>query len=217
MPPHSPILNSDLTFVTTAPQLPIDGQLMFWLLPALKIARVSIAQLLTEKLGRSVEWQTGKFGKPSIKGEPLSLSWSHTRSLTLLALRKNGALGVDLEGPRTIGSAILQRCYTPAERALCSQTADCARRMWCLKEAYVKALGRGIGFGLQRIDCSESQLSVIDSPDSAAEPSVQPAFISSYQLIENHHGALVCLDHAPESFFAIDLRGYCEQSGTKAR
>jgi len=121
MPPNSLILSSALLFVAKTPQLPLQGQLVFWLLPAMKAPRETIAQILAAELGRAVEWRTGESGKPAIKGEPLSISWSHTRLLTLLAMRKSGALGVDLEGPRIISPRILQRCYTPAERALCLQ------------------------------------------------------------------------------------------------
>jgi phosphopantetheinyl transferase len=209
MSPNLRIQNLDLSFNASAPQLPINGQLMFWLLPALKSPRISIAQLLALELGETVEWQIAEFGKPVIKGEPLAISWSHTRWLTLVALRKVGALGVDLEGPRSLSNLLMQRCYTLAEQAQCVQVKDAALRIWCLKEAYVKALGRGIAFGLQRIDCSGTQLNLLNLGDECSPRSIAPAYIASFKVAENHHAALACLDEAPESFVAIDLRKHC--------
>ena len=217
MSPNPLIQDLDLSFAASAPQLPNDGQLVFWLLPALKTPRISIAQLLALELGKTVEWQIAEFGKPAIKGEPLAISWSHTRWLTLVALRKVGALGVDLEGPRSLSNLLMQRCYTPAEQVECLQGKDAALRIWCLKEAYVKAIGRGIAFGLQRIDCSGTELNLLDSGDERSGGSVEPAYIASFQLGENHRAALVCLDEAPGSFVAIDLRKHCLELGVSSR
>jgi hypothetical protein len=35
-----------------------------------------------------------------------------------------------------------------------SEKAERLTKIWCLKEAYVKAIGEGVGFGLRRIDVS---------------------------------------------------------------
>jgi 4'-phosphopantetheinyl transferase len=34
------------------------------------------------------------------------------------------------------------------------EKAERLTKIWCLKEAYVKAIGEGVGYGLQRIDVS---------------------------------------------------------------
>jgi phosphopantetheinyl transferase len=41
--------------------------------------------------------------------------------------------------------------------------ADRLTKIWCLKEAYVKAIGEGVGYGLQRIDVSLSDDGVLES------------------------------------------------------
>lgn len=94
---------------------------------------------------------------------------------------------------------------------------DAAHGIWCLKEAYVIAIGRGISFGLQRIDCSAAKLRLFASDDTKPEEILKPAYVSRYRLTENHRAALVCLDVAPESFVAIDLRSHCQQMGVTAR
>ena len=44
-----------------------------------------------------------------------------------------------------------------------SEKAERLTKIWCLKEAYVKAIGEGVGFGLQRIDVSLSDDGVLIS------------------------------------------------------
>jgi len=41
--------------------------------------------------------------------------------------------------------------------------AERLTKIWCLKEAYVKAIGEGVGFGLQRIDISLNDHGILDS------------------------------------------------------
>lgn len=216
MPQPLSIDHSIMTFTTEAPRLPAGGELMFWLLPPLQNARSVIAQLLAAQLDYAVHWCVGEFGKPALKCGAFSISWSHTRALTLVALRQFGALGVDIEGPRTLSAALLQRFYNDAERVLCKTEPDAARRIWCLKEAYVKAVGRGIAFGLQHIDCSGPALRMIDS-QCAPVNFERPAFTASYRLMENHVGGLACLTEAPQAFVAIDLRQHCLESGLVAQ
>jgi 4'-phosphopantetheinyl transferase len=43
-----------------------------------------------------------------------------------------------------------------------SEKAERLTKIWCLKEAYVKAIGEGVGFGLQRIDVSLSDDGVLE-------------------------------------------------------
>jgi 4'-phosphopantetheinyl transferase len=42
------------------------------------------------------------------------------------------------------------------------EKAERLTKIWCLKEAYVKAIGEGVGFGLQRIDVSLSNNGVLE-------------------------------------------------------
>jgi phosphopantetheinyl transferase len=207
---------SNLTFDADTPRLPSAGELVFWLLPPMQNARAVIGKLLEVQLGRIVHWRIGEFGKPELACGTVSISYSHTRALTLVALRKFGAIGVDIEGPRTLSPELLKRCYTAPERALCAVQPDAARQIWCMKEAYVKAIGRGIAFGLQHIDCSGPPIKLIESKHAPNNFEL-PAFTGSYRLTENHVAGLVCLVEAPQAFIAIDLRQYCLQLGINAQ
>ena len=43
------------------------------------------------------------------------------------------------------------------------EKAERLTKIWCLKEAYVKAIGEGVGFGLQRIDIALNDEVILDS------------------------------------------------------
>lgn len=101
-------------------------------------------------------------GRPRL-GAPfahLDLGWSHSGELLVLALgmAEPVELGVDVERlrerPRLVEMA--RRFFHPDEASwLIAQpaaaTVECFSRLWCAKEAVLKAHGRGIAFGLHRL------------------------------------------------------------------
>ena len=90
-------------------------------------------------------------------------SWSHSGQGLLIAHARNAVVGIDLEyeRPRKHGVAIAQRYFHPDEAAwLDAMTDEAARqssfiRLWCAKEAVLKAHGRGLAFGLDRLHFHE--------------------------------------------------------------
>lgn len=97
-------------------------------------------------------------GKPHIAESALEFNLSHTASSALVAVANRMPLGVDLErvGRRRPVLALAQRFFAASEAAALA-TLDENRRqeafldLWCCKEAILKALGRGLGFGLDRV------------------------------------------------------------------
>ncbi|KAF1692138.1 4'-phosphopantetheinyl transferase family protein [Pseudoxanthomonas koreensis] len=84
--------------------------------------------------------------------------WSHSGERLLLALGRDVTLGVDLERrrPRPRALELAQRYFAPAEaeylHALAPEPREAAfLRLWCAKEAVLKAHGRGLAFGLHRL------------------------------------------------------------------
>lgn len=90
-------------------------------------------------------------------------SWSHSGDGLLMAFARGARVGVDLEReharPRAL--ALARRFFTPAEAEwLQSQADEAARsnaflRLWCAREAVLKAHGRGLAFGLDRLAFAE--------------------------------------------------------------
>ena len=85
--------------------------------------------------------------------------WSHSGDQLLLALGEGVTLGVDLERqrPRPRALELARRFFAPAEAerlaALAPERREIAFvRLWCAKEAVLKAHGRGLAFGLHRLE-----------------------------------------------------------------
>lgn len=98
-------------------------------------------------------------GKPYAPALPdLKFNLSHSGQRALLAFARGQAVGVDLEArPRQVQvEELAQRFFAPAEAfALMGLDATLRPaaflRLWTHKEAVLKALGVGIGFGLERV------------------------------------------------------------------
>lgn len=146
---------------------PVDSQLF--------VAAHALARMLLCAIGGRApgQWsfETGRDGKPRVRdadGGPMPVfSLAHTRSTAsgswcgeVGVAASTGAdceLGFDLEAQDpTLGVAELAQVLTPAEanrlRTLPAGRQPAAlARLWCLKEAFVKATGEGLVADLSRI------------------------------------------------------------------
>lgn len=112
-----------------------------------------------------VEFDYGEHGKPSlvnkVNGEGIAFNVSHSHGVALVALTLGSRLGVDLEKIRSKVEwrALAEEYFSAAE---CRALNDCPRderlkaffTCWTRKEAFVKALGAGISYGLKEFDVS---------------------------------------------------------------
>jgi len=109
------------------------------------------------------EWQFAKTdaGKPFLLGDGAgraSFSLSHTRGMVACAVTTGAEVGVDVECvDRDLdGEEIAARFFSPVEAAQLMDVKGDARRdrffdLWTLKEALVKALGRGMAVSLRSL------------------------------------------------------------------
>ena len=88
--------------------------------------------------------------------------WSHSGEQLLLALGRGVTLGVDLERlrPRPRALELADRFFAPGEagrlQALAPERRELAfLRLWCAKEALLKAHGQGLSFGLDKLVFAE--------------------------------------------------------------
>jgi len=98
------------------------------------------------------------------KGRPFlpaasALSWSVSscRAGMLVAWARGADIGVDLEDRARQADCLplARRYFTPEEARLVVEAPEATRmatflRLWCLKEAVLKAIGEGIAYGLER-------------------------------------------------------------------
>ncbi len=127
------------------------------------VTRALVRTVLSEQAAVPPEqWQFGQtpHGKPVVSGPAvlpagLDFSVSHTNELIVLALHRQGAVGVDAEHwhgripPHEVAAVLLTRAEQQALYSL--PTGAQAQRFfhyWTLKEAHVKALGIGLSFPL---------------------------------------------------------------------
>ena len=112
-----------------------------------------------------IDFDCGEHGKPCLgtgeHGEAIAFNVSHSHGLALVALTLGGRLGVDLEKIRTEVEwrSLAQKYFSGAEaRALDRYPRDSCMEAfftcWTRKEAFVKALGAGIAYGLKEFDVS---------------------------------------------------------------
>jgi 4'-phosphopantetheinyl transferase len=122
-------------------------------------AHALLRRMLASHLLRPApQWRfcVGEFGKPRIAEQfrlpDVDVSLAHTRGLVAAALVTHGTIGVDVEkiDPAKADFAVAHNYFAPAEieilgTTVASERATCFFRLWTLKEAYLKAIGTGLG------------------------------------------------------------------------
>lgn len=125
--------------------------------------RAPFRALLGAYLGRPAEAVAlveGAHGRPVLAeaGQPWAFNWSHSGDQAVLAIARGVEPGIDLERLRARPRALeIAQRYFCAEEAQALAALDATRRdaafleLWTAKEAVLKAIGRGLAFGLQRL------------------------------------------------------------------
>jgi len=131
-------------------------------------ARAGLRRLLGARLGASpgsIEFTCGRRGKPALAGafagSGLRFNVSHHGETVAYAFSDGSDIGVDIEAVRELPDAdeIASCAFSPRERAtyFALEARDRPRAFfdcWTRKEAFVKALGDGLGHGLHGFDVS---------------------------------------------------------------
>jgi 4'-phosphopantetheinyl transferase len=124
----------------------------------------------------------GEFGRPELDqrhGRALNFNWSHSGGFALAVIGKCCAPGIDIERRRSRARAldIAEHYFCKEELAVLASMPESTRgdeflRLWTAKEAVLKALGRGIAFGLHRLYVATFQdrpvLRWLDGDDASA-------------------------------------------------
>lgn len=162
-----------------------NDQIHLWRLAYGRVrGRAPLRSLLGVYLGLPAEAVTlveGEHGKPELAepwGRWLQFNWSHSGEVALVAIARGCSPGVDIERlrPRPRALELAERFFHPEETAALAKLDDSQREqafleLWTAKEAVLKAMGRGIAFGLERLRLAVApalpRLLWLDSDDAA--------------------------------------------------
>ena len=111
------------------------------------------------------EWRFnyGTRGKPEIAEscgvKNLEFNVSHSEEIALYGITRASKIGVDIEKIRSLDDAekIAQRFFLPQEFLWLSKLSPAEKKaaffsLWTCKEAYLKAIGEGLAFGLDQFE-----------------------------------------------------------------
>lgn len=127
------------------------------------IVRVGLRQILATFLNQAadkINIAKTVHGKPYLLDYPnIQFNISHSGDFLLVAISQIGAVGVDIEQAkpqRRDFSGLVTKCFAESEQNYWQALPECEKtdefyRFWTRKEAFVKAVGRGLAMGLQ--DC----------------------------------------------------------------
>lgn len=182
------------------------------------VARGGLRRVLAGYLGvdpSAIEFDYAELGKPNLRqsgvDSGLRFNLSHSGELALIAVTPGRELGIDIERTREIPDAlpVARRFFSVAEQERLKGRPECDRvaeflRIWTRKEAYLKALGRGIGYPLERFQVrrgqnDELELIVEDDPGETARWTVRDLAAPS-----EYHAA-ICVEGPIESVERFDF------------
>lgn len=164
---------------------------------------------------RDWKFSANPFGRPSIATSHgkhrFDFNISHTSNLIVLAAVQNLQIGIDIEQHRLLTTQleIAERFFGPVEvndlRRLPSHLRS--RRFleyWTLKEAYIKARGRGLSIPLDSVAFSLTP-GRIDFIIDADQGDANPWRFLQFDVFDDHIGAL-CIGSPPAATLRLTAR-----------
>lgn len=145
----------------------------------------------------SLEYTYNDNGKPVLKNSALQFNLSHSGAWVLIGLCEDSPIGVDIEHARFHDNylQLAERFFTKTEVAEL-KTMDDFYRIWTRKEAYLKMLGHGISFGLDRFSVSAKEEGM-KCLVFAEEGLVQNCYLGSLKTAKNYFAAF-CVEKLSE-------------------
>lgn len=158
------------------------------------------------KKPRIIAFSSNGFGKPFLledgESDGLCFNMSHAGELVVVALVRDRLIGVDVEFIRPLQEldALAEHYFSLQERALLANCSPADREQifftcWTRKEAYIKAVGKGLSLPLNSFDVS--------MPAGVTGSRIEPTFdspgaaswwLSDLTMPPGYKGALVVED-----------------------
>ena len=158
------------------------------------VSRGALRAILSRYLNISshiLRFDYNPYGKPSLivaqGGNTLRFNLSHSRGMALIALTKNRDIGVDIEGinPNFSCLEIAEKFFSPLENSVLGSLPEHLQATafftcWTRKEAYIKAVGKGLSIPLNQFDVSLAP----GEPAALLNVEGNPEEVSKWSLIE---------------------------------
>ncbi len=145
------------------------------------IARSNLKRILSFYLSippQEIEFQYNTYGKPKLLDKinqlDLQFNVSHSEDIAIYGITCHNLIGVDVEYIRPMPEAenLAQRFFSRKEFEKISTLLSEEKnreffKLWTAKEAYLKAIGKGISGGLEKVEVSTHEpISFIRLPES---------------------------------------------------
>ena len=138
-----------------------------------------------------IHFKYNPYGKPSLivaqGGDTLRFNLSHSAEITLIAITKNRDIGVDIESlnPNFSYQQIAERFFSPLENTVLRSLPEYLQltaffTCWTRKEAYIKAVGKGLSIPLNQFDVTLAP----GEPAALLNVQENPKEASRWSLIE---------------------------------
>ena len=135
------------------------------------VSRANLRRLLscyTALPAKRISFGYERKGKPYLNpdrsGQGPNFNLSHSEDRTLVAVARNAVIGVDLERCRELDDleGVAESCFSPREMQTLNRLPETQRiegfyNCWTRKEAFIKALGEGLGYPLKSFVVSRSR------------------------------------------------------------
>ena len=158
------------------------------------VSRGALRAILSQYLDinpRALRFDYNPYGKPSLiveqGGDTLRFNLSHSHEVALIAITKNREIGVDIErlDANFPYQQIAERFFSPLENAVLRSLPEHIQpkaffACWTRKEAYIKAVGKGLSIPL---DCFDVTLAP-GEPAALLNIQKKPEEASRWSLIE---------------------------------
>jgi 4'-phosphopantetheinyl transferase len=150
------------------------------------VAHGLLRAILARYLGAEpaeIRFRYGRWGKPFLLDErdPLRFNMTHSEDMVLFAVTTGCEVGIDVEriNPHRAIDRLARRYFSEAENAAFAAVSEAMRgeaffTCWTRKEAYIKAIGRGLSLPLHLFDVSlapEEPPAILGSREDPEAPS----------------------------------------------
>lgn len=157
----------------------------------------------------SVEYNYNKYGKPEIRSHiKVGFNISHSDGMLLFAIASNRQVGIDIEKIKDIKDILLiaESYFSDIEIKELKNLPDRVKTdafftCWTRKEAFIKAIGKGLSYSLKDFSVSVSPASKpelihpkngVNSSEWSIFDMSPPDKFKAALIVENFSGVLVC-------------------------